>query len=175
MIENGPSVHEFWLKKYPDSDPSEHIGIYRVALGSLIDATQRRTYKPPRDSKNPNLWNKSGSIGFMDLSIKDTSVPKEGAEPIPNPENLYFLSYQYAEFEKVRALVVHVIGIEPEHRRRGHARFLLDRAEEIAAEQELNVIALGNIENPIMGDFSASLGYTLFNCGREAVKRLKPV
>jgi ribosomal protein S18 acetylase RimI-like enzyme len=175
MAEKLPQVHEFWLKRYRDSDPSEHIDMYRVALGDLIDATERKTYKPPRDSKSEDFWNKSGSIGYMDVSVKDVSIPKEGTEPIPNPDNLYILSYQYTEFDRVKALVIHVIGIEPEYRRRGHARFLIHRAENIALEQEVNAITLDSIDNPIMGEFSTKVGYTLFDCGRSAVKRLKSV
>ncbi|MBI3027068.1 hypothetical protein HYY70_03055 [Candidatus Woesearchaeota archaeon] len=82
-------VHEFWLKAGREGygwNPKKTLPIYRVALGELIDATKRSMFLPPPNSHDPDFWNKSGSIGFMDLTVKTREVPKEGAQPIPNPD-----------------------------------------------------------------------------------------
>ena len=166
-------INEFWLKRHSEEyswPPEENkTGTYRVALGELIDATQRKTY-PPRPSyaeaPNPDCWNKSGSIGFMDLSVKSHLVPIEYARPL--------LSSAYAtdDYEEKEALTIDIIGIEPEHQGKGHARFLKRRAEEIALEWNLDTIVSILIENSIMRDYNVRLGYALYDGGKKAVKRL---
>jgi len=170
-------THEFWLKKYPEKYnygtpfSEETLPIYRVALGELIDATQRKTYPLDLLSSldNPNFWNKSGSIGFMDLTKRKHSIPIEGARQ--------FLDMEYdflaVHCEEVETLTIAMIGIEEAHRRKGHARFLKKRAEEIASEWGLDFIVAEMIQNDIMRAYNARLGYQLFDNGSTAVKRLK--
>lgn len=53
---------EFWLKKYPgasENDPDGSLGIYRVALGCLIDGDLRQTYTPREGSNSPDFWNQT--------------------------------------------------------------------------------------------------------------------
>lgn len=139
-----------------------------LALGELIDATQRETFPPNPDAEyEPDMWNKSGSIGFMDIRRKIQSVPKEGAKPHPNEE------HQYDDHEEIEALTINKIGIEPEYQGKGHARFLKQRVEEIALEWGLDTIVSDMIINPLMRDYNARLGYILYDGGRMAVKRLK--
>lgn len=164
--------HEFWLKKFPDKfgvAPIENrTNIYRVALGELMDASQREVYRPNKNSEGLaalDFWNKSGSIGFMDLTIRDEFVPKECAIPYKDQE------YLDADCENVRALIISRIGIEPQYQRMGHARLLKQRAEEIAAEWGLDAIVSEQIDNPIMREFNKRLGYTLYDAVK-AVKRI---
>ena len=164
-----PPRQEFWLKAGREEygwDPAKTLPIYRVALGELIDATQRETFPPPKGSHVPDFWNKSGSIGFMDLTVKDELVPKDDATPYKDQE------YLNADCENVRALVISKIGIETGYQRRGYARLLKQRAEEIATEWGLEVIVSEQIDNPIMREFNIRLGYTLFDRVK-AVKRIK--
>ena len=166
-------IHEFWLKNFSDKFQIPYdknkSNIYRVALGDLIDATERKVYPPNRDSEGTSaldLWNKSGSIGFMDLTIRKEFVPKEGTKPYKRQE------YLDADCENVNALIISKIGIEPEYTRKGYARLLKQRAEEIAREWGLVAIVSDQIDNPVMRDFNARLGYTLYD-PLKAVKRIK--
>src|SRR3989344_3549146 len=174
--EGQPQMHEFWLKKYPDSpdnDPTETTGIYRIALGELIHAKDRLTYPPREGSPSEDHWNQSGSIGFLDIAVREESVPKESATPYPNPSRISSLEHQYTDFERRRALVSLVVGIEPPFRRRGYATLLKQRGEEIAQEWGMDTIVISMIENPITRALNTKLGYTLYEGGRYAVKRLK--
>lgn len=151
-------VHEFWMKGYPRRWDDNVV--YRVALGELIDAPERKTYKPQEDSNSGEWGNKTGSIGFMDVMVKEELVPKEGMDDFD------------CDYENVRALTILTVGIEPEHMQKGYARFLKKRAEEIAKEWNLYIVVSDMIENPIMRDFDARLGYQLYNDGFCAIKRL---
>jgi len=175
-----PKCHEFWLKKFPDSangDPNERLDIYRVALGKLIEARERQTYQPKDGSHSPDFWNKSGSFGFMDITVRDESVPKEGALTYPNPDQNPYLEYQYPwdECEIRKALVILTIGIEPDHRRNGFARLLKQKAEEIASAWDIDTIVANMIENPIMRELNTKLGYIPYDRGMNAVKRLQTI
>lgn len=176
--EEQPKCHEFWLKKYPDSldgNPSEQLNIYRVALGELVEARGRQTFCPPEGSHSPDFCNKSGSLGFMDITVRDETVPKEGATPYPNPNQNPYLEYEYPwdECEIRKALVVLTVGIEPDHRRNGFARLLKQKAEEIAYAWGLDTIVANMIESPIMRELNTKLGYILYDRGMSAVKRLQ--
>jgi hypothetical protein len=81
------AMHEFWLPDYPISCRSRDV--YRVILGDVIRATDRKTFKP--GWKGPDIHTDSGSIGFMDLTAREQLVPKENALPYPNPNNSPFL------------------------------------------------------------------------------------
>lgn len=171
-------VHEFWLKAHRGiygQDPNKTLPIYRVALGQLIDATQRKTFSPYPGSNDHNLWNKSGSIGFMDLTRRVLEVPNEGAHPLSNPSRSRYLEYLYSwrDLEKRDALIIEMIGIEPKYRRQGYARFLKRRVEEIALEWGLDTVVSILIQNVKMRKFNIELGYRLFDNGVRAVKRLK--
>jgi len=151
--------HEFWLINYPTF--GENREVYRIALGRLIKAEDRETFKP--GCKSPDLENKSGSIGFMDLRVMEKYILKEVAN-----------DRDYENYETKKVLIILAIGIEPSHRGRGYARELEKRAEEIALEWGLDTIVADSIENPIMESFMVRLGYQLYDNGFRAVKRLKP-
>ncbi|MBI2656860.1 GNAT family N-acetyltransferase [Candidatus Woesearchaeota archaeon] len=155
--------HEFWLKDYPTRGKNQSV--YRVALGELIEATERKTFPP--GWKSPDHGNKSGSIGFMDLTIREQFVPKEGASPYRNHE------YLMRDCERVRTLTILTIGIEQKYWGKGYARLLKQRAEEITREWGLDTIVADMIENPIMRDFNVRRGYQLYDGTLRAVKRLK--
>lgn len=173
--------HEFWLKdhewsgKYGQPAPGEDRIIYRLALRELIDASERTVFKPPWGSHSQDFWNKSGSVGFMDLSVRDVLVPKEGAVPYPNPNSSPYLEddYSYEACEIRRVLMILVTGIEPEYRRRGYAGQLRLRAEEIAREWGLDTLVADHIENPDSRKAMVRLGYQLFDHGLSGVKRLR--
>ncbi len=168
--ETQPQCHEFWLRKYPEEyGGSENIGIFRVAIGDLIDAFQRETYKPPEGSHSPDFWNKSGSIGFMDFSIEKQLVPKVGANPYPDSNH----EYSYEDCEEIEALKLQTIGIEPEYRRKGYARLLTQRLVEIASERGLVAIVADMIENPAMREWAIKLGCVPYDGGMRAVIRIE--
>src|SRR3989344_6554604 len=164
-------VHEFWLNKYSKVcfKSDETLPIYGVALGSLINATDRKTYPPIPYSSSPDFWNKSGSIGFMDLKVYDVIVPIDGARPLRGVK----FEFLPTDYEEKKALVIEMIGIEPDHMRKGYTRFLKWMAEEIAVEWGLDTVGSILIRNSLMKDFNVRLGYQLFNRGSRAVKRLK--
>lgn len=176
--EGQPKCHEFWLRKYPDSpddDPNERLDTYRVALGELIEARERQTYRPPDGSHSPDFWNKSGSIGFMNIAVRNELVPKEGATPYPNPNQSPHLEHVYPhdQCETTSALVVLVIGVEPPYR--GdicYVTTLYKRVEELALEWRLNTIVVSQIENRGVKRILPKIGYALYNNGQNAVKRL---
>lgn len=161
---------EFWY--YPFQGKSNEV--YRVALGELIDATDRETFRPDA-MMGRDRHTKSGSIGFMDVVVRDQFVPREGARPMPNPHRSPYLRFQYAsqDCEIVRALTIFDIGIEPQYRRQGYATLLKKRAEELAVEWGLEVVVSETINNPIIRGLNRKLGYTLYDRGMKAVKRLK--
>lgn len=156
----------------PDSTPHEVLDTYRVALGELMDAKDRETYRPRDGSKSPDFWNKSGSVGFMDITVRNEFVPKVDAEPFPNPDQNPYFDHIYTDCETTRALVILTVGIEPQYRGNGYARLLKQRAEEIAFEWGLQAIVACMIENPIMKALNTKMGYTLYERGSYAVKRL---
>ncbi len=167
-------VHEFYLQKFSDDFcrrldyENENLEIYRVALGDLIPARERETYPPSYGSKSPDLWNPSGSVGFMDLKIDKKRVPKIGAHPLANFDYLYAST----DCEVVTALIIQTIGIEPAYRRMGYGTFLKRRAEEIALKWGLDILVADTVENPIMRRLNEALGYILYDEGMYAVKRL---
>lgn len=169
--------HEFWLKAGREEhgwNPKETLPIYRVALGELIDATQRKTYPPVEGSKDPNFWNKSGSIGFMDLRVKTQLVPRDGARPYPNPSQNPFLEHEFLmeDYEERETLTIEVMGVEPENRGQSYARFLKKRAEEIALEWGLDIIVAEMIDNRKIRNIARRYGFQLYDGGSNAVKRL---
>lgn len=171
-----PKKHEFWLKMYPDSPDNyrpESTGRFRIALGELIEARDRKTFPPmPDGPSNPDLWNKSGQIGFLGLTIANKSVPKADALPVANPSGTPILQYLYTDHEKRRVVEVLDVGIEPEYRRKGYGTLLMQRVEEIALEHGIDTIVTSEIQSGPMRDLNIKLGYTLFDGGRFAVKRL---
>lgn len=157
-------VHEFYLK---DSK------VYRVALGDLIPAAERTTFRP-RDEWNPERRNQTGSIGFMDVIIDDQQVPKIGTKPFPNPTRKRHSSGIYAgeDYETIRALIINDIAIEHDYRKQGYATLLKQRAEELAREWGLEAVVSPFLWSPRMRRISRKLGYTLYEGERKAVKRL---
>src|SRR3989344_8648151 len=158
-------VHEFWLKKYsedfgfpPEENRSE---IYRIALGNLIDSTQRKTFPPKpsySEAPNPDRWNKSGSIGFMDLKVIPSIIPKE------NAKSLLGCDFKERDYEWKNVLIIDLAGIEPGHNSVSYLRFLKNRAEEIALEWGLESVVFVIAKNlklrTLMMDHGTRLGYT---------------
>lgn len=162
---------EFFLQNFPRQ--GDNHTVYRVCLGDIIPATERVTFTP--GEKSPDLRNNTGSIGYMDVVIKEQSVPKIDAKPMPNPRRSRYLVYEYAasEFEIVQALTIYDIAIEPPFRRKDYSRLLQEKAEELALEWGLNIVVSEQILNPIMRRLSYRMGYTLYGNGKQGVKRLK--
>lgn len=157
-------VHEFYLR---DSK------VYRVALGDLIPAAKRKTFRP-LDPWNPERRNQTGSIGFMDVKVEDQLVPKVGAKPRPNPSRRMHSAglYSLDDCEYTKALVINDIAIEPTHRKQGYATRLKQRAEELAREWELEAVVSPYLQSARMKRISKRLGYILYDGGRKAIKRL---
>lgn len=172
-----PQRHEFWLRKYSEryEGIDETLPVYRVALGELIDASQRKTFDPSGglDSlsvpPNADLWNKSGAVGFMDIKVERQIVPKEGAVPYPGVEHEYLMQ----DCEEKETLVITRVGIEPEYQKKGYARLLAQRAAEIASEWRLDTIVADMIENPVVKDWATRLGGVLYDGGSRAVIRIR--
>ncbi|TAL48303.1 GNAT family N-acetyltransferase, partial [archaeon] len=149
-------VHEFLADYKVCSEP-----VYRVALGKLIPARERKTFRPVYFAEH----DKTGSVGFMDVVIRYWELPKHGSD--------------WSERERVKTLTLLSIGIEPQYRGRGFARFLKQRAEQIAREWDLDVVVGDNIQNPIMIELNRKMGYTLlyndYTMSNVSYKRLKVV
>ena len=123
--------HEFW---YPSAS-GDH-SVYRVALGDLIPSFQRKTFPLPKDHNSAEFNNQSGSIGFMDLRVREEFIPKKGARV-----------GDYRNYEQREVLVLSEIGIEPRYRDGIHALMMYERAEEVAREWGLDTIVLDTVEN----------------------------
>lgn len=143
-------LHQFWL-----SDSSgKNTGIYRVAIGDLIKASERETITPAEmDFRYHTL---SGSIGFVDVTIREEHIP-EG---------------DHGEC-KIKSLVVLDLGIEPKYKGRGYARVLERRIEELAEDWGLDTVVGEMIENKALRRVLQRRGYVLYNNGLNAVKRLR--
>ena len=146
-----PPWHEFYLKDWRKK-PSD---VYRVALGNLIPERERKTFRLPYDPDS----NLTRSIGFMDVTKRFAIIPCQDDNSI---------------LQEKEAMVIQTIGIEPkvEYERKGLARMLLKRAEELATEFGLDLIVAADIRNPASNSLLATEGYTEFNNGRTAFKQL---
>ena len=166
-----PIRREFWLQKYRRGYGfNEDLPIYRVALGNLIDATARETFPvgypmslPPQLAHE--LWSKSGSIGFMDVTNKEVSIPKEDAIPQSSP--VYEDIYDPHNCERRRALVIQKIGIELEYQERGYARLLVQRAADLARGWGIDTIVFEQIQNKKVRRWVTRLGGTLYRIDSE--------
>jgi GNAT superfamily N-acetyltransferase len=149
-------IHEFWL-----GGLEAHKRIYRVALGELMDEKERAELK----GRPYRQWgtNKTGSVGFMDLSTRHHLVPRHMAE-----------DRDILNYEDVEALTIEDMGIEPGHEWKGYERLLHEMAEEIAARRDLDTIVYEGIYDPGMKDLCTRMGYMLFDDDK-AIRRLMPM
>ena len=147
--------YEFWMQDYPS--PGQNNSIYRVALGELIPSNEREIYRPQGNFEGAN---KTGSIGYMDLKIRESIVP---IAP-PKPKII----------KDVRiVLAIQVIGIEPNHQRKGFASRLVHRAEEIGFESGIDTILADGIMTDASRKMFSKLGYYLYDNGGYGVKRIR--
>jgi len=156
-------VHEFYLKSEYGMEENKRITrIYRVALGQLIEARERETFNTTKNPRHYDNWNQSGSIGYMDVEVSEQKIPKEGHEK----------DYPL-DCEKRLSLEIRDIAIEPQYRRKGYAKFLKQKAEELALKWGLDVIVSPWVTNPIIKELNVKLGYKMYDKERKFVKRLK--
>lgn len=131
-------THEFYLKDLnSDGKP-----IYRVALGNLINAKERKTFPPIFRDQEVN--DKSGSIGFMDVTIDKHPLPLETDSDM---------------YELTKALTILTIGIEPDYRGNGYAKMLQERAEELAIDWGLDVVLIEIITSGKIWKLTEKMGY----------------
>ncbi|MDP3882207.1 MAG: GNAT family N-acetyltransferase [Nanoarchaeota archaeon] len=152
-------MHEFYLNYTEVGKP-----IIRIALGSLIDCTQRKTFTP----KGPNneeleTCNLTGDIGFMDVVLRQENVPQPG-----------ITAYSLKNFWVTDALTVLSLAIEPEYQimKRGYGSVLMQKAEEIAREDGRDYVVIDNIVNPLLAQMAGRRGYLLSRSEHRAVKDL---
>ncbi len=168
-----PEMHEFWLRDYPTR--GENKKWYRLALGELIPAEQRKTFRV--NWGDPNYGNFTGSVGFMDVAIREESIPKEGAVPLlrshyGEPELYPWIHWN--DTEPVNALTLLVIGIEPQYQGNlSYLRAFQQRAETLAKEWGLDVLVADTIQNVPLRKVLIRQGFILYDNGLRAVKRLK--
>ena len=169
MTNNIP-IHRFWLRNYPIR--GQNRTYYRIALGELIPAEQRKTF--PVGWKDPNYGNNSGSIGFLDVTVREEGIPKKGALPLSaRGENLLEHRYSFNDYERVKVMVLSAIGIEPLYQ--GNLRNLIifeQQAEKLAAKLGLEILVADLIENISLRRILVRQGFTLYDAGVRAVKRL---
>ena len=149
-------IHEFYLPS--NSDKKQR---YRVALGPLIDACQRKVFPP--NELSPYKKTKTGAVGLMDR-IKDVhSIPKKLTDVD-----------DWCKYEDKEVLIVLDIGIEPEYRLNSTYLYtLLHRAEQIAHEWNLEVIVGELILNERFREFLCqNQGYSSFDDDTRVFKRL---
>lgn len=170
-----PEMHEFWLKDYPTR--GENKKWYRLALGELIPAEQRKIF--PVGWKDPNYGNYTGSIGFMDVVIREEYIPKEGAVPLfvwtpPGYDPELYADCAWKDREQVRVLVLSVIGIEPQYQGNlSYLRAFKQRAEKLTEEWGLDILVADAIQNVPLRKALIREGFSLYDNGFRAVKRLK--
>jgi len=149
-------VHEFWL-----GGVEANRRIYRVALGELMDEKERAELKGKR--YRHSVTNKTGSVGFMDLSIMHHFAPMHMAD-----------DEDTSNYEHMEALTILGIEIEPGHEGKGYEKTLHEMAEEIAMKKDIDIIVYDGIVDSAMKDLCIKLGYRLFHDGDMAIKRLNP-
>lgn len=151
---NGISVSEFFLLEsfsYPWLSPR-----YRIAVGDLVDASLRQAL--PVTELNPETGFKTGSMAFLDFRYREDTLP-DSSKPSGQID--------------VDAIVVTSSGTEPKYRGRGIAKFLLNRAEEIAKKEDLTAIIIDTLKpeyEPVTRHILLKAGFTF--SGEGAYKRL---
>ena len=134
-----PLWHEFYLECHPD--------IYRVAIGELIEARLRDRFKPSPD--DPEAKEKSGSVGFMDVTIEDRMVPPDSSRKLN-----YDDERNLANMTQRRVLVIAPIGVEDGYEGYGIGTMLLKRADELAIEWGLDTVVAYMISDKLIEDRS---------------------
>lgn len=126
--------------------------VKRIFLGDPIPTKERETF-----SVNDNTL--SGSIGFLDYQIRFQEIPKN--DGLVNTE----------------VLMIHIVGIEPNYKRKNYGEKLVSRAEEIARNNHIDYVTGGILVNQQSQDFMSSLGYELYNYSKSVycVKKLEPI
>ena len=125
--------------------------VYRVALGKLIPANQRKTERVSFDNSQ------TGSVGFMDVARLNRAIPARTEE----------------DYETKEVLAILVMGIEPEFRGRiGYLRYFFERAETLAREWGLDTVVADSIKNPKLRRVIERFGYETYFKGELGVKRL---
>lgn len=162
--QNHPEMHEFWLA-IPLHD---HEKVYRVALGKLMDAAKRKSFNPPQNSLEART--KTGSIGYMDLQVRERYVPLPQREHRPFSSPVYSLDRQRIS---VSSVVILYLAIEPKYRRKGYARLLVQRAEELALQWGAEAIMGWGIVHEAMAHIHRKMGYDVNEEGTLAVKVLR--
>ncbi len=132
LLENGVKQYEFDISHVPFLGDDV---LHRVALGELKESKHRSALTPGCLSYD---WNsQSGSIGFMDVVKRKRYVPSNTQEP-----------YSLLNQELSDVLAIFAIGIEEPHKFKGHGKYLLSYAEEIARQRGLHGLVADTIQQP---------------------------
>ncbi len=162
-----PEMHEFWLA----IPPHGHEKVYRVALGKLMDARKRKEFRPYLDSLEART--KTGSIGYMDLEVRERYVPQEGNSSSSlsfAPSPVYSLDRQRIS---VPSVVILYLAVEPRYRGRDYAQLLVQRAEELASQWKAEAVIGESIIHPAMAHIHRKMGYDVNEEETFAVKVLR--
>ncbi len=146
--EETPEFHEFYLNGHP---LVAGFQIYRICLGELIEANDRKVYNPQLSMPGyPDGLNKSGSVGYVDVVIMNASY----------------------EGQEVQALILGAGGIEPEHRGKGHNKLLHERIEELAREWDIEYIVQQLVLNSEVQKWNKQHGYITYDKGLNWIKKI---
>lgn len=137
--------------------------VIRVALGGLVDCTQRKTFTPRTQSDDEfETGNLTGDIGFMDIVLRQENVPQPGVT-----------EYKLGKFWVMDAITILSIGVEPQYQfMHGYGSLLIQRAEQIAREENRNYVVIDNIVNSKLATMVGRRGYLLSRSEHRAVKDL---
>ena len=137
-----PPTHSLLTSYYSCLRP-----VYRLTLGNLMPAVQRKTF--PLDLLVfPDCGaDLSGEIGFMDITFGREKFGRRPQGPQTTPPS----------FEP--PLTILVIGIEPEHQGRGYGKLFLELAEQIARTKQICRILGADVLNDSMRASMLRRGY----------------
>lgn len=121
------------------------IPVHRIALGGEMRASGSRMTDPYPGCDDPNSNILTGKIGFLDYIIKFLE-PRNNEDP------------RISDPPWVDSLIIKAMGIEPEYRKQGNAKFLVEIAEKIAREQNLAAV-VAERPNEDAESMLAHLGY----------------
>ena len=157
-----PGINECYLNDIVTSEPIYFGGkhVYRVSLGRLMPSEESCIH--PANPHIEGHQTKTGSVGYMDLVFGQTQLLKH-----TNSEDDITVNI-------VDAAIIKNLGIEPRYRRRGYAKYLLQKAERIAGRRGIEVIVAESVRTKEARELFDNMGYQFQSndLGSDGQKRL---
>lgn len=132
---------------YPLRQFTGNSPVYRISLGPDMPESDRVTFPSEYGLNN------TGSIGFIDLRREAECIPSESEGR-----------------ERIDALLLLRIGIEPDYQSNGYAKKLVGRAQDLAVAWGVEGVVTPQITNDKMRSLLEKLDYTIYSQGLKAFK-----